>query len=90
MGRPEGSGCYCAVNTMLRKIIAELSSNYDYVVIDTEAGLEHLSRRTTQDVDIMLVVTDSSQRGIMTAKRIAELAKELEIKFKNFFNYKPC
>ncbi|MEW6011181.1 MAG: AAA family ATPase [Euryarchaeota archaeon] len=85
MGRPEGSGCYCAVNNMLRKIIETLSSNYDYIVIDTEAGLEHLSRRTTHNVDIMLVVTDPSHRGILTADRIGELAKELEINFKKLF-----
>ncbi|MGB9937388.1 MAG: AAA family ATPase [Methanobacterium sp.] len=82
MGRPEGSGCYCAVNNMLRKIIETLSSNYDIIVIDTEAGLEHLSRRTTQNVDLMLVVTDTSKRGILTAQRIGELSKELDISFK--------
>lgn len=85
MGRPEGSGCYCAVNNMLRKIIENLSANYDFIVIDTEAGLEHLSRRTTQNVDMMLVVTDPSHRGILTAQRIGELADELEINFKNLF-----
>lgn len=85
MGRPEGSGCYCAVNNMLRKIIETVSSNYDIVVIDTEAGLEHLSRRTTQNVDTLLVVTDSSKRGILTANRIKELAKELDISFKNLY-----
>ncbi len=85
MGRPEGSGCYCAVNNILRKIIETLSKNYDYIVIDTEAGLEHLSRRTTQNVDTMLVVTDKSKRGMLTAQRIGELAKELDINFKDIF-----
>jgi len=85
MGRPEGSGCYCAVNNILRKIIETISSNYDIIVIDTEAGLEHLSRRTTQNVDIMLVVTDPSKRGILTAKRIEELSNELDISFKKIF-----
>ena len=85
MGRPEGSGCYCAVNNMLRKIIETLSSNYDIIVIDTEAGLEHLSRRTTQNVDVMLVVTDPSHRGILTAQRIGELAQELDISFQKLF-----
>lgn len=85
MGRPEGSGCYCAVNNILRKIIETLSKNYDYIVIDTEAGLEHLSRRTTQNVDTMLVVTDKSKRGMLTAQRIGDLAKELDIKFKDIF-----
>ncbi|MTK63377.1 MAG: AAA family ATPase [Methanobacterium sp.] len=85
MGRPEGSGCYCAVNNILRKIIETLSKNYDYIIIDTEAGLEHLSRRTTQNVDTMLVVTDKSKRGMITAQRIGELANELDINFKNIF-----
>ena len=85
MGRPEGSGCYCAVNNMLRKIIENISSNYDYIVIDTEAGLEHLSRRTTQSVDIMLVVSDSSKRGLHTASRVGKLSKELEISFEQIY-----
>ncbi|MCL2114807.1 MAG: AAA family ATPase [Methanobrevibacter sp.] len=85
MGRPEGSGCYCAVNNMLRKIIENVSSNYDFIVIDTEAGLEHLSRRTTQSVDTMLVVSDSSKRGLQTASRVGTLAKDLEISFKNLY-----
>jgi CO dehydrogenase maturation factor len=85
MGRPEGSGCYCAVNNMLRRIIENLSSNYDMIIIDTEAGLEHLSRRTTQNVDVMLVVTDKSKRGILTAQRIGQLAKELDINFKKLY-----
>jgi len=85
MGRPEGSGCYCAVNNMLRKIIENISSNYDYIVIDTEAGLEHLSRRTTQNVDVMLVVSDSSKRGLHTASRIKKLSKELEISFDHIY-----
>jgi len=85
MGRPEGSGCYCAVNTMLRRIIENIAENYDYIVIDTEAGLEHLSRRTTQNVDVMMVVTDPSKRGILTARRILELSRELEIRFRKVF-----
>lgn len=85
MGRPEGSGCYCAVNNILRKLIETLSKNYDYIIIDTEAGLEHLSRRTTQNVDVMLVVTDPSKRGILTAQRIDELSDELDISFKEIF-----
>ncbi len=85
MGRPEGSGCYCAVNNILRKIIETLSSNYDFIIIDAEAGLEHLSRRTTQNVDVMLVVTDPSKRGILTAKRIEQLSDELDISFEKIF-----
>jgi CO dehydrogenase maturation factor len=85
MGRPEGQGCYCAVNHVLREIIDTIAKNYDFVVIDAEAGLEHLSRRTTQDVDVMLVITDPSMRGITTAKRIKELSNRLQIKFKDLF-----
>jgi len=85
MGRPEGSGCYCAVNNMLRKIIENISSNYDFIVIDTEAGLEHLSRRTTQSVDTMLVISDSSKRGLHTASRVGKLSKELDISFENIY-----
>jgi CO dehydrogenase maturation factor len=85
MGRPEGPGCYCAANHVLREIIDTLAKNYDYVIIDTEAGLEHLSRRTTQNVDVMLVVTDTSKRGITTAARIKELAEELNIKFRHIY-----
>ena len=85
MGRPEGSGCYCSVNNWLRQIIDNLAKSYDYVVIDTEAGLEHLSRRTTQNVDVMIVVSDASKRGLGTAKRIKKLANELEIKFKEIY-----
>jgi CO dehydrogenase maturation factor len=85
MGRPEGAGCYCAVNHVLRAIIDKWAKGYDLVAIDTEAGLEHLSRRTTQDVDVMIVVTDTSKRGIETAKRIKELASELDIAFKRLY-----
>lgn len=85
MGRPEGAGCYCAVNHVLRAVIDKWAKSYDLVVIDTEAGLEHLSRRTTQDVDVMIVVTDTSKRGIETAKRIKELASELDIAFKRLY-----
>ena len=85
MGRPEGPGCYCAVNHMLREITDSATNAYQYTIIDTEAGLEHLSRRTTENVDIMLIVTDASKKGIQTAKRIEGLARELDIKFKEIF-----
>lgn len=77
MGRPEGPGCYCAANSMLRLCIDQLSKAYDYVVIDNEAGLEHLSRRTTRDVDLLLIVSDPTTRGLIAAARVAELIKEL-------------
>lgn len=85
MGRPEGQGCYCAINHMLREIIDQTTKSYSYTIIDAEAGLEHLSRRTTQNVDTMLVVTDSSKKGFQTAKRIRELAGELDIKFDKIY-----
>lgn len=85
MGRPEGSGCYCFVNNLTREVIANVSTKYDYIIIDCEAGLEHLSRRTTADVDVMIIVSDTSEKGLITAKRIVELSKELEIKFKKIF-----
>ncbi|MCC6955872.1 MAG: AAA family ATPase, partial [Anaerolineales bacterium] len=62
MGRSEGPGCYCAVNHNLREVVDGMSKNYRYVVIDNEAGMEHLSRRTTRDVQHLLIVTDPSQR----------------------------
>jgi CO dehydrogenase maturation factor len=78
MGRPEGPGCYCAANNILRTSVDRLSGAYDYVVIDNEAGLEHLSRRTTQDVDLLLLVSDPSLRGIIAAGRVADLVDELK------------
>ncbi len=79
MGRPEGPGCYCAANNMLRLCIDRLAKSYDYVVIDNEAGLEHLSRRTTRDVDILLIVSDPTMRGLVAAGRAAALAQDLKI-----------
>ena len=79
MGRPEGQGCYCAANQMLRVIVDRIGKQYDYVVIDNEAGMEHLSRRTTRDVDVLLLVTDPTQRGLVTAQRMRDMVPELEI-----------
>jgi CO dehydrogenase maturation factor len=79
MGRSEGPGCYCAVNHNLREVIDSISKNYRYVVIDNEAGMEHLSRRTTRDVQILLVVSDPTQRGIVAAERIAGFRHDLDI-----------
>ena len=79
MGRSEGQGCYCAVNHNLREVVDGISRNYSYVVIDNEAGMEHLSRRTTRDVQVLLVVTDPTQRGIVAAERIASFRNELDI-----------
>ncbi|MHB0977304.1 MAG: ATP-binding protein [Candidatus Aquicultorales bacterium] len=83
MGRPEGPGCYCYANNILRRYIDLLAKSYPYIVIDNEAGMEHLSRRTTQNIDIMLVVTDPSRVGVLTAKRIWELALDLKLNIKD-------
>ncbi len=82
MGRPEGAGCYCAANNIIRKYMDKLAGTYPYTVMDNEAGLEHLSRRTTQDTDLLMIISDSSVRGVMTAGRIAELVKELNLNVK--------
>jgi CO dehydrogenase maturation factor len=79
MGRPEGQGCYCAANNMIRVVMDRLSSSYDYVVMDNEAGMEHISRRTTRDVDHLLLVTDASQRALTTAERILAMIPGLEV-----------
>lgn len=80
MGRPEGPRCYCYVNTLLRQALEELSRNYAAVVIDNEAGMEHLSRRTTNNVDWLLVVTDTTIPALRAAGRIVELSRQLPVK----------
>jgi len=79
MGRPEGPGCYCYANTLCKKYVDEMADNYAFVVVDNEAGMEHLSRRTTHNMDLMFTVTDSSTRGIQAAKRIEELVTEIKL-----------
>jgi CO dehydrogenase maturation factor len=83
MGRPEGAGCYCAANTLARKYIDLLTENYPYIVIDNEAGMEHFSRLTTRDVDLLFILSDSSRRGIITAGRIRDLVRELKLNIRN-------
>ncbi|HZW82819.1 MAG TPA: AAA family ATPase [Candidatus Deferrimicrobium sp.] len=78
MGGPQGPGCYCYPNDLLRKHLEDLSNNYDFVAVDTEAGLEHLSRRTIQKIDVMFVISDSSARGIRSAGRVYDLIKGLK------------
>jgi CO dehydrogenase maturation factor len=85
MGRGEGQGCYCAVNHNLRDVIDGMSKHYAYVVIDNEAGMEHLSRRTTRDVQHLLIVSDATQRGLVAAQRIVDIQKELEINVENAY-----
>ena len=77
MGRPEGTGCYCAANTLLTQYLDRLIDNYVSVVIDNEAGMEHISRLTTNNIDLLVIVSDSSRRGIMSASRISDLTDEL-------------
>jgi CO dehydrogenase maturation factor len=79
MGRPEGPGCYCAANTLARKCLDLLTGNYRYIVIDNEAGMEHFSRLTTRDVDLLFMVSDPSRRGIVTASRIRDLIHQLDL-----------
>ncbi len=85
MGRSEGPGCYCAVNHNLREVIDAISKNYRFVVIDNEAGMEHLSRRTTRDVEHLIVVSDPTMRGIVAAERIASFRDELDIRIENAY-----
>ena len=79
MGRGEGPDCYCYPNVILRKFADSLAGNYPYMVMDNEAGMEHLSRRTTQDVDELLIVSDHTVKGVRTVARIMELVEELKL-----------
>jgi CO dehydrogenase maturation factor len=79
MGRGEGPECYCYPNLMLRRFADKLSESYAYVVMDNEAGMEHLSRRTTQNINELLLVSDHSVKGIRTIARLKELVSELEL-----------
>jgi len=81
MGYSEGPGCYCPHNYVIRRVIDSRSSSYDFTIIDCHAGLEHLNRKTTKDVDLMLVVSDPTIKGINTVKRVQELSRKLLIKF---------
>ena len=80
MGRTQGKGCYCFVNGVLKTQIDKYVGNYKYMVIDNEAGLEHISRGTLPHVDTMLLISDCSRRGIQAAGRLAEMIRELELK----------
>ncbi len=82
MGRPEGPKCYCYANNILRKYLDKAEQSYPFIVIDTEAGMEHLSRRTTNDVDLLIIAFESTIIGVRTAKRITELIESLPIKIK--------
>ena len=79
MGRTQGSGCYCYVNGLLSAQVARLSSHYQYVVVDNEAGMEHISRGILPHVDAVILVSDCSRRGIQAVGRIAQLVKECKL-----------
>jgi CO dehydrogenase maturation factor len=82
MGRGEGPECYCYPNTVIRKLVDDWAKNYAFVVIDNEAGMEHLSRRTTQNIDEMLLVSDHTVKGLRAVARMRELIKELKLVIK--------
>ena len=77
MGRPEGPGCYCFANNILRDVLQKLAGNYRHILVDSEAGLEHISRRTMLTIDYLFIVSDCTVRGVRTAGRISELADEV-------------
>ncbi len=85
MGRPEGAGCYCAANSLLTQYLDKLMDNYASIVIDNEAGMEHLSRMTTNNMDALLVVSDPTKRGLQAAARIVELTRELKLNIGRHF-----
>ena len=82
MGRPEGQECYCSANQMLRTFMDRMTGSYPTVVVDNEAGMEHLSRRTTREIDLLLIVSDASLAGARASRRIADLVGELELPVK--------
>jgi CO dehydrogenase maturation factor len=79
MGRPEGQGCYCSANSILRDVLERLADNYKFVIIDNEAGMEHLSRRTANRIDVLLMVTDPSMKGVRTVRTLFDLVQELAL-----------
>ena len=79
MGRPEGAGCYCFANNLIRRYMDELAGDYRHLVMDNEAGLEHISRRTTRKTDVLLLVADAGVRGIQAARRVLDLAVEMKL-----------
>jgi len=85
MGRPEGPGCYCYPNNVLKRVISNLLTDYSYVVIDNEAGFEHLSRRTTPVIDAFVIISDPTPIGLKAARRILQLVSSLGIRYKKKF-----
>lgn len=85
MGGPEGPGCFCFPNNILRKYLDQLSKGYKYIIMDNEAGLEHISRRTTRDVDVLFVISDNSARSVRSAGRVNELLKQINTKVSSLY-----
>lgn len=83
MGQPDGPGCYCAANQHLAMTMDHLAGNYKYIIVDNEAGMEHLSRMNMRSIDHLIVTSDPSARGILTARRIADLTGPLGIEVKH-------
>lgn len=79
MGNPQGPGCYCYPNDLLKNFLEKLSKNYDFMIIDNEAGLEHLSRRLLPLIDLLLVTSDSTARGIRSAGRVKDIVASVQI-----------
>jgi len=79
MGNPQGPGCYCYPNDLLKRYLEKLSKNYDYMVIDNEAGLEHLSRRLLPMIDLLIVTSDATARGIRSAGRVKDIVENVQI-----------
>jgi len=82
MGQPDGPGCYCAANQYLAMTMDKLAENYKYIIVDNEAGMEHLSRMNLHTIDHLLIVSDPSARGILTARRIADITGPLQLDVK--------
>ncbi len=82
MGQPDGPGCYCAANQYLAMTMDKLAENYKYIIVDNEAGMEHLSRMNLRSIDYLLVTSDPSARGILTAKRISDITEPLGLEVK--------
>ena len=83
MGQPDGPGCYCAANQYLAMTMDKLAENYKYILVDNEAGMEHLSRINLRSIDYLLIISDPSARGIMTARRIADITGPLQLEVKH-------
>ncbi|MCI5144446.1 MAG: carbon monoxide dehydrogenase [Candidatus Electrothrix sp. AR3] len=83
MGQPDGPGCYCAANQYLAMSMDRLAENYQYIIVDNEAGMEHLSRMNLHSIDYLLIVSDPSARGILTARRIADITGPLQLEIKH-------